>query len=169
MPKKECDYIIDKTGNYQTHAWASYDKLTPSKSPETEFQRSQDIDFKSQLIFNSVLYPLVEEYSDDFGKHWSYVGITKPAINRYDHGTMMLPHIDHIRTIFDGDTKGIPILTIVGNLNEEYTGGQFCFWDDLELDLSTGDIIVFPSVFSYQHSVKKVLSGTRYSFVSWVY
>ena len=32
---------------------------------------------------------------------------------------------DHIHSIFDGKMKGVPIVSIVANLNEDYEGAEF--------------------------------------------
>ena len=37
----------------------------------------------------------------------------------------MKEHQDHIHSIFDGNEKGIPILSIVGNLNDDFEGSEF--------------------------------------------
>ena len=38
--------------------------------------------------------------------------------NKYIKGTQMRTHYDHIQSMFDGTMKGIPILSIVGLLND---------------------------------------------------
>lgn len=87
--------------------------------------------------------------------------------NRYEQDQMMRQHIDHIQSLFDGDQKGIPILSVVANLNDDYDGGQLYFWDNFTLKLKKGDVVIFPSTFMFPHGVKKVSKGTRYSFVCW--
>ena len=42
-------------------------------------------------------------------------------------------------------------------------------FEDKEIKLKTGDILIFPSNFMYPHRVEPVKKGTRFSFVSWVY
>ena len=70
--------------------------------------------------------------------------------------------------IFDGQEKGIPILSIVGVLNDNYKGGDFLMRGK-KIPFKTGDILIFPSTFLYPHVVKEVTEGTRYSFVAWAY
>jgi predicted 2-oxoglutarate/Fe(II)-dependent dioxygenase YbiX len=81
----------------------------------------------------------------------------------------MKPHCDHIHSLFDGEQKGIPMLSVVASLNDDYEGGDFIMWEDQKLELPAGSIIVFPSNFMFPHSVNTVTSGIRYSFVSWVW
>jgi len=89
--------------------------------------------------------------------------------NRYSPGQMMRKHSDHIRDMFDGKERGIPVLSIVGNLNDDYENGEFKFWDDHVVKLGKGDIMIFPSTFLYPHQVEPTTRGVRYSFVCWAY
>lgn len=84
----------------------------------------------------------------------------------------MKPHVDHITSLFDGSTKGVPVLSIVGLVNESEEGGEFfmnfknCKKQYLT---SAGELLIFPSTFLYEHEVKPVKKGTRDSFVSWTF
>jgi predicted 2-oxoglutarate/Fe(II)-dependent dioxygenase YbiX len=81
----------------------------------------------------------------------------------------MAEHCDHINDLFDGDRKGIPILTIVALLNDDFKGGEFIMFKNIEIKLKQGDLLIFPSNFVYPHRVDPVTKKTRYSFVSWVW
>ena len=81
----------------------------------------------------------------------------------------MRNHIDHISSIFDGQVKGVPILTVLGSLNNNYQGGKLIFFNDVEIENPAGSIIIFPSTFMWPHMVTPVTKGTRYSFVSWIW
>ena len=70
--------------------------------------------------------------------------------------------------MFDGERKGIPILSVLGVLNYDYEGGEFVLIDE-KIDLSKGDIIIFPSNFMYPHKVEPVTKGIRYSYISWIW
>lgn len=90
-------------------------------------------------------------------------------LNRYKLNAFMREHVDHIYDLFDGSRRGIPVLSIVVNLNEEYSGGSFVFFNEVEYSLKTGDILIFPSNFMYPHKVNPITNGVRYSAVSWAY
>lgn len=96
-------------------------------------------------------------------------GFSEVRFNKYDPTTQMKLHCDHIHSLFDGERKGIPILTVLGSLNNDYTGGEFIMWDDEVIELPARSIIVFPSNFLYPHEVRPVKTGVRYSFVSWAW
>ena len=44
--------------------------------------------------------------------------------NRYGKGQIMRQHHDHIHSIFDGKEKGIPVLSFILNLNDDYEGAD---------------------------------------------
>jgi predicted 2-oxoglutarate/Fe(II)-dependent dioxygenase YbiX len=81
----------------------------------------------------------------------------------------MAEHCDHIQSMFDGERKGIPILSVLCILNDNYSGGEFIMFKDKEIKLKQGDLLIFPSNFLFPHKVEPVTRGTRYSFISWVW
>jgi hypothetical protein len=103
------------------------------------------------------------KFSDRTKEYW-----TTPRFNRYSVGHRMDQHVDHIHTIFDGNRKGIPILTLLGFLNDDYDGGDLYLCNQ-KINTKTGDILIFPSNFLYPHRVEPVIMGIRYSWVSWVW
>jgi hypothetical protein len=96
-------------------------------------------------------------------------GYTGIRFNKYSENKLMAEHCDHINTIFDGNIKGIPTLSFVGVLNDDYEGGEFVMWTDKVIELKVGSILIFPSVFLFPHKVDPIKKGTRHSFVSWAY
>jgi len=99
----------------------------------------------------------------------SWQGYTQIRFNKYAKNKKMAEHCDHIHTIFEGERKGIPILSVLGVLNDDYTGGEFIILKDQEIKFKAGDLLIFPSIFLYPHRVEPVKKGTRYSFISWVW
>lgn len=124
-----------------------------------------------KLYFMNMIRSGIEKYLQDLKFSWftSWSGYSNIRYNKYSSETQMKLHCDHIHTLFDGNVRGIPILSIVGCLNDNYIGGEFIMFDDTEIELKTGDVLIFPSNFLYPHCVKEIAEGTRYSFVSWVY
>jgi len=96
-------------------------------------------------------------------------GFSPIKFNQYRPTAIMTEHCDHIHGLFDGNRKGIPILSVVGLLSNDFTGGEFVMFKDKVIELKEGDILIFPSVFMYTHRVEPILTGTRNSFVSWVW
>lgn len=125
-------------------------------------------------IINECIKSIVDKYifydlPQEFKWFKNYHGFTTIRFNKYETGTLMRPHCDHIHDIFDGERKGIPILTVLGALNDDYEGGDLIMWGNTKIEFKAGTILVFPSNFMYPHCITKVLAGTRYSFVSWVW
>jgi hypothetical protein len=120
-----------------------------------------------QAVWRAIDTYIKEKNTSEYFAGWE--GYTQVEYHRYYPTSRMIKHCDHIHDIFDGTIKGVPILSIVGVLNEGYEGGEFVMFDDKVVELNKGDMLVFPSCFLYPHMVKELLSGVRYSFVSWVY
>ena len=89
--------------------------------------------------------------------------------NRYGNGQILRQHHDHIHSLFDGNEKGIPVLSFILNLNDNYRGADLYFWRDHAVHLGKGDIIMFPSLFLFPHGVTEAREGKRYSAVSWAW
>ena len=112
---------------------------------------------------------IVKDFVDFHGWFAGWNGHTFVRFNKYDPTTEMKIHCDHIHSMFDGERKGVPVLTVLGGLNNDYEGGELVMWEDQVIDLPAGAVMVFPSNFLYPHEVRPVKSGVRYSYVSWAW
>lgn len=128
-------------------------------------------EFPSKQIIMDKLYNVIGKYIKQLRMPWyaGWNGYTPIRVNKYSKGQNFNMHCDHIHNLFDGHTKGIPILSIVGVLNDNYNGGEFVMWKNKTIKLKQGDVVMFPSNFMYAHKVNSIKKGTRYSFVSWVW
>lgn len=171
VPEKLCKNIITRAANltWKNHVWASYHD-NQIQGDDTEFLRAE-IDQFSRLELSPLINSFFESYIKEISGPYQFniQGFSVPKLNRYDAGTKMSQHNDHIYSLFNGTIKGIPILSIVGLLNDEFEGGEFVFWDSEVIKLEVGDILIFPSLFAYPHRVNTITNGLRYSFVSWAY
>lgn len=163
IPDKLCNAIINDEHDYFKHSWYSnYTNVIAGDSKD--FDRSK-IKSKYNLFLNPLLDRCIEK--GPFSDYFTLTGKSDILLNRYNINTRMKQHYDHINSLFDGFKKGIPILSIVGVLNDDFEGGDFYFFKDYQVSLNKGDIIVFPSNFLFPHGVKDVTNGTRYSIVQW--
>ena len=122
----------------------------------------------TQKVWETVSKYILEDFKNPYFNGWS--GFTHIRFNRYHPDRLMALHCDHIHDMFDGERKGIPTLTILGSLNNDYEGGEFLMFDEeKEFKLKAGEIMIFPSVFLYPHRVAPVTKGVRDTFVSWVW
>lgn len=171
IPEDVCKIAVESLSNaqWQTHSYRdtngnyiSYDKEL-SVSWDTIQGRDKIMD---------IFWQATNQYiTHDLNMHWftGWSGFTGVRFNKYDVRTQMREHCDHIHDIFDGSIKGIPTITVLAGLNNDYEGGDLVFFGNKKYKLEAGDIMVFPSSFLYPHRVDEVTNGTRYSCVSWVY
>jgi predicted 2-oxoglutarate/Fe(II)-dependent dioxygenase YbiX len=173
IPEKICKELIKQINKkeWQKHRWYDYEANDYLSEKEKELD-VQPIDKEMQQIMTPYLVKAYHEYNQKFANtketRTSNLATKFSPIrfNKYKKGTMMRMHYDHIHSLFDGNHKGIPVLSFIGVLNQNYTGGELII-NDQKIDSKAGDIIIFPSCFLYPHEVKEVKKGTRYSFVSW--
>jgi hypothetical protein len=118
-------------------------------------------------IFWSVILKYITELHANHYSGWN--GFSAPRFNRYTEGQIMPMHCDHIHSMFDGERKGIPVLSVLACLDDKYTGGELIMFEDTVIELPKGSVLVFPSNFLYPHQVKPVTKGVRHTCVSWVW
>ena len=124
----------------------------------------------TKKTLNDIVDDTAFKYVQDLNMPWfdKYQGYSHVRFNKYAENKKMALHADHIHSMFDGERKGIPILSVLGVLNNDYEGGEFYLVGE-KTELSKGDIIIFPSNFMYPHKVEPVTKGTRYSYISWIW
>jgi len=133
---------------------------------DVSWSRIPNYDALDKTVWNAI-HSYIQHMNTPYFTAWK--GFTLVRFNRYKVGTKMAAHVDHIHTMFDGERKGIPTLTILGLLNDDFEGGDLLLWGGEKIDMQAGDIVVFPSCFFYPHMVTTVTKGIRNSFVSWVW
>jgi len=172
LNKKICKQTIDQlqSVDWQEHLFYNNPK---KKYKNVSGTQELDISFDNILNKNTImdkLYKAIPLYLNNIKSkvftEWS--GYTNIRFNKYDKNKKMAVHCDHIHSIFDGTVKGVPILSMIGTLNDNFTGGEF-YINKEHIKLKEGDLLIFPSSFIYPHQVKPIKKGIRYSYVSWVY
>lgn len=177
VSKELCKEIIDltTTDDWQKHQWYM---VQDDKSVSYD-DKELDVLFPDPILTSKLFEIVVGNFAQYFQTCTglsSQINYSKTInsccgirLNRYTPGTTMRTHIDHIHSLFDGRQKGIPVLSMIGILNDDYDGGELVFFDDYKIKTKTGDLIIFPSCFLYPHAIEEVTKGTRYSFVSWAW
>lgn len=145
------------------------DNLTKVTNDDLDFLNDDYLITTKKIIQDKLWFAIEQYIVKDFSYSYfcGWEGYSVPRFNRYKENKIMYKHCDHIHSLFDGKRKGIPILSIIGALNNDYEGGELIFFDDYKIDLKEGDVMVFPSNFLYPHRVEKVTKGIRYSYASW--
>jgi hypothetical protein len=170
LPKLFCENIVEdiKNKKWENHIW--YNAITKIKNYNKEDPEVLIISEELQNKLDPFIFEIFKEYCEKFSfDKKMFVSKYSPIrFNKYSEGTYMLNHFDHIHSLFDGVDKGVPVLSCVGNLNENYVGGNLIICGQ-PMNLKTGDVCIFPSCFLYPHEVTKVEKDVRYSFVNWAF
>jgi len=165
--------IVELENNQET--WLEH-KFYDPRTGES-YQRVKEADTKYgdgtqlQKVIMEKLWFAIDKYIKNYNFPWlpGWEGYSTPRINKYYENKEMDLHADLIHSIFDGEKKGIPTLSCLGVLNDNFVGGEFIMFDNMEIKMNPGDLIIFPCTFTYPHKVKPVTEGTRYSYISWTW
>ena len=169
ISKDTCRFVIDSIKN---KSWSSNLRSTDGTDQFSYPTKELDV-LEATPDLEDILNPLISlsvKYYNDFigSEKVSQVTCFSPVrFNRYQKGQTMRIHCDHIKTLFEGEVRGIPVLSIIINFNDDYKGGDLIFWDDYKVDLGEGDVVVFPSLFLFPHRIEEVTENIRYSGVAW--
>ena len=164
----------------------------PMRVGELEHNR---LDENVRKVNGVSVYPQNMETPEDISKYAIYKFISH-HINKYimmyaskfpffmnSHSNPYVNQIDILKYfengkytahVDDGPDSNRSV-TVILNLNDEYEGGDFLFFDPTKKTeiirrekLKKGSLLFFPSNFLYGHSVEPITKGTRYSIVSWI-
>jgi predicted 2-oxoglutarate/Fe(II)-dependent dioxygenase YbiX len=179
LNNKQCkDYVKE----LNVHAWTKHDWHNshsgtfskPSGDNEPEYIESKDFSDKVATINEAIIKKLhvtILEYIQSLKFNWyeGWNGYSGLKFIRYCPNQTMKNHCDHIHSLFDGERKGVPVLSIIGVLNDDYEGGELIMFEDKKINTKAGDLLIFPSNFLYPHQIAPVTKRARYSYVSWVW
>jgi len=176
IPDNLCDFVVQEVEKreWKPHTWYN----AQSGSYGSEETMELDVQSTSPEL-QQLLTPIIIQAGSAYNQNFAFLScertrqimnkFTTIRFNRYTPGQIMRQHHDHIHSIFDGQEKGIPVLSFILNFNDDYEGAKLFFWDDYELDLGKGDIVMWPSNFLYPHGVTEATKGKRYSAVTWAW
>lgn len=171
LKPKQCDDIVKNYSNndlYEKHTWSSN-----GEKIETEKNKELDVTYLNNQD-GLILFKIIESFLEDYQKKFKKSekanklinNLSSFRLNRYRSNTYMREHFDHIYSLFDGEKKGIPVLSILILLNDDFEGGQFKINNE-DQNIKKGELIIFPSCFLFPHKVELITKGTRYSLVAW--
>lgn len=167
-----CNQTVNEMNDISFKEHTFYNANTNKHKPRSDSQELSTSwgNVSTKKTLNDIVDNTAYRYVKDFNMPWfdKYQGYSHVRFNKYAENKKMALHCDHIHSMFDGERKGIPILSVLGVLNDNYEGGEFYINED-KIDLSKGDIIIFPSNFMFPHKVEPVTKGTRYSYISWIW
>jgi hypothetical protein len=165
LTNEECDYLINesntRTAEYELEhcpeANSEIDTYSTFKKvrliPNTDGWKI--IHYATERLINSY-----HEYLDSFNSfHKGFKSALLYShhykLLKYETGAKIHPHTDHDPFVYGSCTF---------NLNENYTGGDFSWFNGKHrLKLNKGDGVIFPADFFWVHEILPIESGTRYS------
>lgn len=169
--KQTCEQTISDIQDKDWEQHTFYNVITGQYAPQSG---SKELDqLHASISTTDILDRKVQETFIQYGKDLAFPWFGKlqtcmaVKYNRYLEDRLMAEHCDHIYSLFDGEVKGVPILTAIGLLNDDFEGGNFVMFQDDIIELRQGDVLIFPSNFLFPHKVEPVTKGIRYSLVSW--
>ena len=72
------------------------------------------------------------------------------------------------KTHIDSFEKEPRLISISILLNDDFDGGNFCFYDEHIIEKKIGSAVVFPSNFCFPHGVLPVSNGDRHAVITWM-
>ena len=127
---------------------------------EKKYEIRKNIDDKIFTIVNKSLEKYMRKYNA-----LGYINVEGDSgyiLLRYKTGDYVHEHVD--TSAAQHRTLSCSII-----LNDDYDGGEITFFDDkVRPFLKKGDMLIFPSGFTYPHQVLPVTSGTRYAVITWI-
>ena len=134
--------------------------LSQDETLKKNLKTRNKIDDKLYKIFSNLLEKYLKKY-DSLG----YVQIKE------DTGYMLLRYKtgDYVKNHVDTSSDQHRTLSCSLILNDDYEGGEISFLDGkVKPNLKKGDLLIFPSSFTYPHQVLPIVSGIRYSIITWI-
>ena len=113
---------------------------------------------------DDMLFSIAGQAIKEYTRHFNHAKIRQDSgydLLKYEVGQFYTAHTDS----FKERPRAVSCSFI---LNDDYEGGEFAFFDrELIYNLKKGSCIMFPSNFMYPHEIMPVISGTRYSIITW--
>ena len=120
-----CKKIINEieTKSWEKHTFyraLNHDFISYEDDLSITYSESETAQLVHKKIWSAIEQYVIKDHS--FMSEWynGWSGYTLVRFNKYDVGTKMKIHCDHIHSMFEGPRKGIPTLSILGSLNDEY-------------------------------------------------
>lgn len=171
LSASECRQLID----YYEHCGinANYEHSINTLLEKPQFSSMKVKEVQSEVPEHALIIRRMEQaltaWTDHLEQFESFaVSMLKNNLNyphsvrilKYESGDSIHPHVDY---------RDFHHASCSLNLNSEYTGGVFSFFNGkFNLKLGQGDALVFPNNFFYVHEVLPVTSGVRYSVNSFI-
>ena len=166
VPVNLCNKLINHDFSYEPSTYSTHDS---GKVIKDERVRMDDFWIRKDNIFYNDIKDCFENVIVKYKNEFPLFAVnhtTDFRISRYYKGGFMSRHVDNIHHSH-GQQYGYPQVSVLLYLNDNYDGGEFLVAGE-QFETEEGSAIIFPSNFVYPHEVKKILSGVRWSVVTWL-
>jgi len=158
-----CKKIVDKVDHSKFQSALISNEKELSKYYRNCYEQLLNKEFE-QTIFESI-GKILSFYVKDFsffsqtveGIDTGYTHLLYKGGEKGEYKT----HVDHMKTF-------PRVLSISILLNNNFEGGDFCFFDEYVIEKKVGSAVVFPSSFMFPHGVLPVSNGDRHAIITWV-
>lgn len=165
LDKEICKNII-KDADFSSFAPSSVnDKGVKRVDTATRLVHDQPLNIKYEKdVFDSVS-DVLARYNKDIPNFFTGSQCFDTGYNHLlykgSEGGKYVTHIDS----FEKEPRLISISIL---LNDDFDGGNFCFYDEHIIEKKIGSAVVFPSNFCFPHSITPVSKGDRHSIITWI-
>ena len=170
VPDELCDRILDEYHNCSF--WAA--SRTGDGNISEQIRNCDNINISEDIILqqnfdirkkiDDDMFKCASKALSEYRKKFPSLGAdidTGYGLLRYKKGQFYVEHTDSFKT----QQRALSCSFL---LNDDYEGGEFAFFNrEIVIRGSKGSAIIFPSNFMFPHEILPVISGTRYSIITW--
>jgi hypothetical protein len=162
---EECDTILKISENFEfKDATTSYEIDNSMSAEDFNFNfNKRKIVYLDTTLFSELSTKILNKLNElNIFNGINYNTIRNYSFNKYSINDFLNYHYD-VAEIHNGAT-----ITLVIELSDNYTGGEFCYKiDDIEHNFTKakGNLYIFES--TTMHKVKPITNGIRYSINCW--
>ena len=134
--------------------------LSQDETLKRNLKTRKKIDERLFNIITNNLQKYLKKYNS-----LGYIQVTE------DTGYMLLRYKtgDYVKKHVDTSSDQHRTLSCSLILNDDYEGGEISFLNgEIKPNLKKGDLLIFPSSFTYPHQVLPIKKGIRYSIITWI-
>ena len=173
IPTEFCDEIIREYENSDDWVPGTVNdyNIAQSRKCEAVYLSTDPVIEKNQEVRKNIddrLFRIVNDSLEKYMKKYNALGYINVE---GDIGYILLKYKtdDYVREHVDTYAGEHRTLSCSIILNDDYEGGEITFFNDkVRPFLKKGDMLIFPSGFTYPHQVLPVTSGTRYAVITWI-
>jgi Rps23 Pro-64 3,4-dihydroxylase Tpa1-like proline 4-hydroxylase len=170
VPDELCDLILKEFS--QSNEWYSshtsgglHENIRNCNEIQISNESIISLNYDLRKSIDNQLFDCVANCLSQYNQKYTSSTVTNDSgygLLRYETGQFYKQHTDSF-------TEMPRALSCSLNLNDDYDGGEFAFFNrEVMIRAKKGSAIIFPSNFLYPHEVMPVIKGTRYSIVTWL-